>query len=196
MWTVNFGANLPLAYMALILLIQSYFKGGIMKSLKFLACALILQVTGFSRASTLGDEFIRLGQKINSTSLSSDQIQNLGLKLDEAQSILSGGNGTGRFICIQGTVTGPNNQSIWSGDAHACSNPNKVYIHGDYACVTGTLYNARGSLKWTGDSNSCGDRTKIKIGQRYACAVGTIYGPGGFEKWTGDSNYCANAVLE
>lgn len=166
-----------------------------MKNLKYLICTLMLHLAFFANASTLGDEFIRLGQEINNVSLSSDQFQNLSIKLDEAKSILSGGNGASGFICIQGTVSGPGNQNIWTGDSQACSNSQKVYIQGDYACVTGTLYGAQGRLKWTGDSNACGDRTKVKIGQRYACAVGTIYGPGGFEKWTGDSNYCAIAVL-
>lgn len=121
-----------------------------MKTLNYLVFIFTLQITIFSNASTLGDQFIRLGQKINSAVLSSEQIQNLSLKLDEAQDILNGGSGASEFVCIQGTVSGPGNQNIWTGDSQACSNPNKVYIQGDYACVTGALYGAKGSLKKQG----------------------------------------------
>lgn len=160
-----------------------------------IATGLILSLCLSAWASLVGDEYIRLGDRINRTALSEGQQQALLQKLSEAEDILNGGSNTSGFICINGTVHGPNSQQIWTGDFDSCSNPDKVYILGDYACATGTLYGYRGSLKWTGDFNACGDRKKVRIGKRYACAMGTVFGPNGFQQWTGDFNYCEKAVL-
>lgn len=166
-----------------------------MKVLKYLLCVSFFSAAINSQASILGDEFIRLGNRINSASLSSDQIQNLGLKLDEVKSILDNTSGAG-FICIQGTVYRPGSRNIWAGDSQACSDKNKVLIQGDYACVMGTVYGPGSFEKWSGNSLSCGNRKLVQIGKHYVCIAGTVYSPGGFEQWTGDSNYCEKAVLD
>jgi hypothetical protein len=166
-----------------------------MKYQKWIFLGLFLQISSFALASDIGDAYIKLGQKLNQNTLNYQQIQDLYLKLNEAESILNGWLGAGGFTCIQGTVYGPNNQQIWTGNSNVCSDSTRILIQGDYACVDGTLYGVQGKLKWTGNSYACGDKSRVKIGNHYACVDGYIYGPGGFEKWTGDSNYCASAIL-
>lgn len=77
---------------------------------------------GFNaHAITQGDNFILLGQKINQASgLTSVQISQLDKVLSDAQEILNNGQVAEGYICITGTLYGPNGFEKWTGDSNYC----------------------------------------------------------------------------
>ncbi len=170
---------------------HKYLRHNYQITVLFLTAVFTLQ----AQASMLGDDFIEVGNRINkSSSLTSEQQSELNKILSNAETILNGGSISGGYICIGGSVTGPNNFNVWTGDSNACDDPDKVLIGDLYVCVTGTLYGPDKLAVWSGNSEGC--VSKVKLGRHYACADGTVYGPNGFQKWTGNSNACASIKLD
>ena len=164
----------------------------------FLVIVAAIFITSQAKASYLGDEFHAIGIEINQLPYISDyQAEELKKIIKNAKELIYNSQKQEGLFCMQGTLYGPNNLKVWSGNSDTCENSDRFKIYNShYACMNGTVYGPDDFKQWTGDTNSCSDETKIKIGWRFICINGTIYGPNNFKQWTGNSEACATIKLD